>query len=138
MMEKGPDSFSSHPECQMVLEKEVESLKISRSRLADKDPSHNDNNNKDNSRKMFLFPLEPNKGVGGMISGQNNNHQDLHCKPQNIEFPNVITQEAVWETAATAEIQPTTAERTLLQKVAREQKLKEYGRSEKSEDNASS
>ena len=76
MMEKGPDSSPSHPECQMVIEKEAESLKISRSRLADKDPSHNDNNNnnKDISGKMFLFPLEPNKGVGGMISGQNNNH----------------------------------------------------------------
>ena len=87
---------------------------------------------------MLLLPLEPNKGVGGMISGQNNNHQDLHCKPQNIEFPDVITQEAVWETAAAAEIQQTTAERTLLQKVAREKKLKENGRSETSEDNASS
>ena len=72
-----------------------------------------------------------------MISGQNNNHQDRHCKPQNIEFPDVITQEAVWETTATAEIQPTTAERTLLQKVAREKKLKENGWREMSEDNAS-
>ena len=56
----------------------------------------------------------------------------------NIENPDVITQEAVWEPAATAEIQPTIAERTLLQKVAREKKLNENGRSEKSEDNASS
>ena len=89
-------------------------------------------------REDVFVPLEPNKGIGGMISGQNNNHQDLHCKPQNIEFPDVITQEAVWETTAAAEIQQTTAERTLLQKVAREKKLNENGRSEKSEDNASS
>ena len=73
-----------------------------------------------------------------MISGQNNNHQDLHCKPQNIEFHDVITQEAVWETTAAAEIQQTTTERTLLQKMAREKKLKENGWSETSEDNASS
>ena len=53
----------------------------------------------------MLFPIEPNRGAGGMISSQNNNHQDLQCKPLNIEIPDVITQEAVWETAAAAAIQ---------------------------------
>ena len=37
-----------------------------------------------------------------MISSQNNNHQDLQCKPLNIEIPDVITQEAVWKTATAA------------------------------------
>ena len=112
----------------MVLEKEAESLKTSRSRLADKIPYHNDDNNKlDINGKMILFPMEPNRGVGGMISSQNNNHQDLQFKPLNIEIPDVITQEAVWETAAAAAIQqPTTkAERPIRKEVARKKKLKE-------------
>ena len=61
MIEKGPYSSPSHPECQMVLEKEAESLKVSRSRLADKHPSHNDN--KDISGKMLCIPWNPTKGL---------------------------------------------------------------------------
>ena len=64
MAKKESDSSSSHPEFQMVLEKEVESLKILRSRLADKFPYHNDNNLDIDGNKT-LFPMEPNRGLGG-------------------------------------------------------------------------
>ena len=101
------DSSSSHPEFQMVLEKEAESLKILRSRLADKFPYHSDDN-LDTNREKILFPMEPNRGVGGMISSLNNNHQELQCKPLNIEIPDVITQEAVWKTATAAAVQQQT------------------------------
>ena len=43
MMEREPDATFSHSACQIVLEKEAESLKNTRSRLADTVPSHNDN-----------------------------------------------------------------------------------------------
>ena len=63
-----PDSSSSHPEFQMVLEKEAESLKIRRSRLVDKFPYQTDSN-RDIDGNKTLFPMEPNKGLGGTISG---------------------------------------------------------------------
>ena len=69
MAKKGPDSSPSHPEFQMVLEKEAESLKTSRSRLVDKIPYHNDDNLDINGEKI-LFPMEPNRGVGGMIQSK--------------------------------------------------------------------
>ena len=93
----------------MVLEKEVESLKIS-SHLVDKNPYHNDNTLDINGDKT-LFPMEPNRGLGGTISSLNYNHQELQCKPFNIEIPeihDVITQEAVWKTAAATAIQQQT------------------------------
>ena len=107
------DSSSSHPEFQMVLEKEAESLKISRSRLADKNPYHNDDILDINGDKT-LFPMEPNRGLGGTISGLYYNHQELQCKPLNIEIPetpNIIAQEAVRksEAAATTTTQQKTA-----------------------------
>ena len=69
----------------MVLEKEAESLKILRSRLADKNPYHNDDILDINGDKT-LFPMEPNRGLGGTISSLNYNHQELQCKPFNIEI----------------------------------------------------
>ena len=47
--------------------------------------------------------MEPNRGLGGTISSLNYNHQEPQRKPFNIEIPeipDVITQEAVWKTAA--------------------------------------
>ena len=76
LAKKESDSSSSHPEFQMVLEKEAESLKISRSRLADKNPYHNDNILDINGDKT-LFPMEPNRGLGGTISSLYYNHQEL-------------------------------------------------------------
>jgi hypothetical protein len=97
-------------------------------------PYHNDDN-LDINGKIILLPMEPNRGVGGMISSQNNNHQDLQCKPLNIKNPDVITQEAVWETAAAAAIQQQTTktERPICQEVARKEKLKGNGWSEPAE-----
>ena len=98
------DSSSSHPEFQMVLEREAESLKILRSHLADKFPYHNDNSLDIDGNKT-LFPMEPNRGLGGTISGLYYNHQELQCKPLNIEIPetpNIIAQEAVRKSEAAA------------------------------------
>ena len=53
MVEKEPDSTLSHSDCQMLLEKEAESLKQIRSRWADKRLSHND------TAEVNLFPMEP-------------------------------------------------------------------------------
>ena len=56
---KEPDSSPSHPEFQMVLKKEAESLKISRSHLADKTPYYHNDDNLDINGKMILFPWNP-------------------------------------------------------------------------------
>ena len=56
MMEKEPHSSFSHPASQIVLEKEVESLKNVRNRLADTVPSQN--NHQDINGMMNLFLLE--------------------------------------------------------------------------------
>ena len=89
-----------------MLEKEAESLKITRNRLADKVPSQNDN--RDINGMILLFPMEPHRTNGGMISGQNNNHEDQQCTPPNNKLTNVVSQESVWKiTAAGTTIQPT-------------------------------
>ena len=116
----------------MVLEKEAESLKISRSRLVDKIPYHNDDTLDINGDKT-LFPMEPNRGLGGTISSLNNNHQELQCKPLNIEIPDVSTQEAVRETATTATVQQQTTTRQINKKVARVKDLKANGWSDPAE-----
>ena len=103
----------------MVLEKEAESLKISRSRLAGKNPYHNDSILDIDGNKT-LFPMEPNRGLGGTISSLNYNHQELQCKPFNIEIPeipDVITQEAVRKSAAAATT--TTQQKTAVLQEAR-------------------
>ena len=66
------------------------------------------------------------KNIGGMISGQNNNHKDRHCKPQNIELTDVVTQESVWEDTAIAAATKTQP-RLFLQEMAREKNLEENG-----------
>ena len=119
MAKTDSDSSSSHPEFQMVLEKEAESLKILRSCLADKFPYHN-NNNLDIDGNT-LFPMELNRGLGGTISGLYYNHQELQCKPLNIEIPetpNIIAQEAVWKPEAAAAT-TTTQQKTVVLKEAR-------------------
>jgi len=39
--------------------------------------------------------MEPNRGLGGTISGLYYNLQELQCKPCNIEIPDILTQEKV-------------------------------------------
>ena len=107
------DSSSSHPEFQMVLEKEAESLKIRRSRLADKFPYQTDSNQDIDGNKT-LFPMEPNRGLGSTISGLYGNLQELQSKPCNIEIPETLTQEKVWISAEAAAATASTA--TTLQK----------------------
>ena len=75
MMEKEPDSSFSHSACPIVLEKEAESLKLARSRLADTCHSHNDN--RDISGTTNLFPMKPHRISGGMISGLSQNYTNL-------------------------------------------------------------
>ena len=91
---KDSDSSSSHPEFQMVLEREAECLKTLRSRLADKFPYQTDSN-RDIDGNKTLFPMEPNRGLGSTISGLDYNLQELQCKPCNIEIPDILTQEKV-------------------------------------------
>ena len=98
---KDSDSSSSHPEFQMVLEKEAEGLKILRSRLADKFPYQTDSN-RDIDGNKTLFPMETNRGLGGTISGLYYNLQELQCKPCNIEIPEILTQEKVRVSAEAA------------------------------------
>ena len=103
----------------MVLEREAESLKTLRSRLADKFPYQTDSNLDIDGNKT-LFPMEPNRGLGGTISGLYYNHQELQCKPFNIEIPetpDVITQEAVRKTTAAATT--TTQQKTTVRQEAR-------------------
>ena len=102
MTEKEPDFSSfSHPACQIVLEKEAESLKNTRSRLADTVPSQNDN--QDINGMMNIFPMKPHRTEEGMISGQKINLEVQQYTPlQYNELKNVVTQESVWKaTAAT-------------------------------------
>ena len=129
MAKKESDSSPSHPEFQMVLEKEAESLKMSRRRLADKNPYHNDDTLDINGDKT-LFPMEPNRGLRGTISSQNYNHQELQCKPFNIEIPeipDVITQEAVWKTAATTTVAAAIQQQTTALQEARVNNWKAKG-----------
>ena len=75
-----------------------------RSRLADKFPYQTDSN-RDIDGNKTLFPMEPNRGLGGTISGLYYNLQELQCKPCNIEIPDILTQEKVQipsEAAATS------------------------------------
>ena len=94
MMEKEPDSSFSHYACQIVLEKEAESLKLTRSRLAY--TSHSQNDNKDISRTTNLFLMKPLRISGGMISGHSQNYTNLEvqqCIPlQHNELTNVAIQ----------------------------------------------
>ena len=46
--------------------------------------------------------MEPNRGLGGTISGLYYNLQELQCKPCNIEIPEILTQEKVRVSAKTA------------------------------------
>ena len=86
MMEKEPDSSFSHSACQIVLEKEAESLKLKRSRLADTFLSHNDTTNN-------LFPMEPHKPKSGVLSGQNNQGVNVFTlQQQTQDFANVVNQ----------------------------------------------
>ena len=103
MLMNRPDSDCSRPDFQMVLEKEAEDLKTSRNLLADKAPYQTDflQDNQDIRKGLNLILMEPNRGIGGMISGQNNNLSDLICNPPSINYPIAINQEAVWETEAT-------------------------------------
>ena len=98
---KDSDSSSSHPEFQMVLEKEAGCLKTLRSRLADKFPYQTDSN-QDIEGNKTLFPMETNRGLGGTISGLYCNLQEIQSKLCNIETPDIITQEKVWVPEATA------------------------------------
>jgi len=111
---KDSDSSSSHPEFQMVLEREAGCLKTLRSRLADKFPYQTDSN-RDIDGNKTLFPMEPNRGLGGTISGLCYNLQELQCKPCNIEIPEILTQEKVRESTKAAAATITAA--TALQKV---------------------
>ena len=103
MLMNRPDSDCSRPDFQMVLEKEAEDLKTSRNLLADKVPYQTDflQDNQDIRKGLNLILMEPNRGIGGMISGQNNNLSDLICNPPSINYHIAINQEAVWETEAT-------------------------------------
>ena len=101
--EKGPDSFFSHSACQIVFEKEAEILKLPRSCLADTTHSHNDNT--DISGTTNLFPMEPHRISGGMISGHSQNYTNLEVQQcihlQHNELTNVVIQGSSWK-AATA------------------------------------
>jgi hypothetical protein len=68
MMENKPDSSFSHSACQIVLAKAAESLKITRSRLADVCHSHNNKGIKGINGTTSLCP-EPHRINGGMIAG---------------------------------------------------------------------
>ena len=62
--------------------------------------------------------MESNRGLGGTISSLNYNHQELQCKPFNIEIPetpDVITQEAVRKTAAATTTTTIQQQTTVLQ-----------------------
>ena len=87
----------------MVLEKEAEDLKTCRNLLADEAPYQTDflQNNQDIRRGLNIIPMETNRGVGGMISGQDNNHSDPICNPPSINHLIAVNQEAVWKTEAT-------------------------------------
>ena len=102
MVEKEPDSSPSHPEFQMVLEKEAGCLKTLRSRLADKFPYQTDSN-QDIEGNKTLFPMETNRGLGGTISGLHCNLQEIQSKLCNIETPDILTQEKVWVPETEAE-----------------------------------
>ena len=85
MLQKVPDSACSYSACQIVLEKEVESLKQKRSCLADMCFSHNDTN------ETILFPMEPHKPKRGMFSGHNNQEANAFIlQQQTQDFANVV------------------------------------------------
>ena len=88
-----PDSSFSHSACQVVLEKEAESLKMKRSHLADTILSLNDKTIKEKNGTNSLFPMEPHRINGGMLSGNNNQEVQLFSlHQQNKDFTNVVTQ----------------------------------------------
>ena len=74
MMEKELD-FSFSLSLSDSLEREAESLKLTRSHLAD--ISHSHNNNKDISGTTNLFPMEPHRISGVIISGHSQNYTNL-------------------------------------------------------------
>ena len=87
MVEKEPDSTLSHSDCQMVIEKEAESLKQIRSRWADTCLSHND------TAEANLFPMEPHNPKRGKISGHNNPEvNSFTLQQKTLDFANVVNQ----------------------------------------------
>ena len=120
----------------MVLEKEVESLKLTRSRLADTSNSQNDN--KDISGATNLFRLETHRINEGMISGHSQIYTNLEvqqCIPlQHNELTNVAIQgssrKAATATQSTSILQKesTTATKTVIKAMAREENVEENGR----------
>ena len=94
MMEKEHDSSFSHSACQIVLVKEAESLKITRSSLVDICHSHNDS--RDINGMTNRFPMELHRTSGGMISGHSHIYTNLavqQCIPlQRNELTNVGIQ----------------------------------------------
>ena len=132
MMEKEPDSMSScsisHSACQIVLEKEAESLRNTRSLLADTVPYQNDKH--DINGMMNVFPMEPHRPNGGTISGQHNNQENMQYLPP---LKTSVIQESTWDTSSTI-LQKATAAVTAippLKTMAREETLEENGRKRK-------
>ena len=100
MTEKEPDSSTfcsiSHSACQIVLEKEAESLRKTRSLLADTAPYQKDKH--DIEGMMNIFPMEPHRPNGGTISGHHNNQENAqHLLPLNTS----VIQESIWDTSST-------------------------------------
>ena len=126
-MEKEPDYSFSHSACQIVLEKEAESLKVLRSRLADESLYQTD---KATNRRSNPSPTEPLNTKRGKSSG--------HSIPEvlsittlqqaNEDSTNVVTQGIPWE-----ELHPqlqqigATAAVTTPKAMAREKEGKENG-----------
>jgi hypothetical protein len=114
MTEKEPDSITfcsiSHSACQIVLEKEAESLRKTRSLLADTAPYQKDKH--DIEGMMNIFPMEPHRPNGGTISGHHNNQENAqHLLPLNTS----VIQESIWDTSSTI-FQKATATSAVFQK----------------------
>ena len=131
-----PDSSFSHSACQIVPEKEVECLKITRSRLVDVCHSHNDKDIKDINRTTSLFPMEPHRTNGGMVSGHLQTYTNLEVQQytplrHNDLIKNVAIQEKSRETASSFFPQQEAtiaAAKTFLKTMARENDVEENGR----------
>ena len=97
LMGKEPDSITScsisHSDCQTVLEKEAESLRITRSLLADTDPNQKDMFDIEGMRN--IFPMEPHRPIGGTISGHHYNQEKTRLIPT---LNTSVIQESIWNT----------------------------------------
>ena len=115
-----------------MLETEAESLKQTRRRLADS--SHLPNDDKGISGTTSLFPMEPHKINGGMLSGHLQHYTNLEVQQytplRHNDLTNVVIQGKSRETASSffpQQNSTTTEAESSLKTMAREKDAEENG-----------